>query len=108
MTPRRNPQVAEWIAECEDRAPIETAVEIAAEAAAALDVANQAEQTAACARERLLEFAEVGFEADGLKVIERTIESIPPEEIAALRERLRAEGRLERRTIRAVIRTGEG
>ena len=74
----------------------------------ALDVANAAERSAASTRERLLEVAEVGFEADGLKVIERTIESIPPEEIVALRERLRAEGRLERRTIRAVIRTGEG
>ncbi len=104
MTPHRNPQVAEWIAECEDRAPLETAVEIAAEAAAALDVANQAEQTAACARERLLEFADVGFECDGLKVVERVIESIPPEEIAALRKRLAAEGKLEKRTIKAVIR----
>ncbi len=107
MTLRRNPQVAEWIAECEDQAPLETAVEIAAEAAAALDVANQAEQTAACARERLLEFAEVGFECEGLKVVERVIESIPPVEIAALRKRLALEGKLEKRTIKAVIRTGE-
>jgi hypothetical protein len=73
----------------------------------ALDVADSAERSAASTRERFLEVAEVGFEADGLKVIERTIESIPLEEIAALRERLRAEGKLERRTIRAVIRTGE-
>jgi aspartate oxidase len=55
----------------------------------ALDVANAAERSAASTRERLLEAAEVGFEADGLKVIERTIESIPPEEIAALRERFK-------------------
>jgi hypothetical protein len=100
-------KVPEWIAECADQAPIETAVEIAAEAAAAFDVANQAEQTAACARERLLEFAEVGFECEGLKVVERVIESIPPEEIVALRKRLAAEGKLDKRIIRAVIRTGE-
>lgn len=74
----------------------------------AVDAVDAAEQGAAMTREKLLEVAEVGFEADGLKVIERTIESIPPEEIAALRERLRAEGKLERRTIKAVIRTGEG
>jgi hypothetical protein len=35
------------------------------------------------------------------------IESIPPEEIVALRKRLAAEGKLEKRTIKAVIRTGE-
>lgn len=74
----------------------------------AVDAVDAAEQGAAMTREKLLEVAEVGFEADGLKVIERIIESIPPEEIAALRERLRAEGKLERRTIKAVIRTGEG
>lgn len=73
----------------------------------ALDVADSAERSAASTRDRFLEVADVGFEADGLKVIERTIESIPPEEIAALRKRLRAEGKLERRTIRAVIRTGK-
>lgn len=107
MTPRPGPQVPDWIADRGDLAALETPRDIAAEAAAALDFANGAEQTAHAAQERLLEFAEVGFECEGLKVIERVIESIPPEEIAALRKRLAAEGRLDRRIIKAVIRTGE-
>ncbi len=107
MTLHPGPQVPDWIADRGNLTVLETPQEIAAEASAALDFANGAEQTANAARERLLEFAEVGFECEGLKVIERVIESIPPEEIAALRKRLAAEGKLDKRIIKAVIRIGE-
>jgi len=73
----------------------------------ALDAADAAQEAVAMTEAALVDSVDVGFQCSGLKVIERVIESIPPEEIVALRKRLAAEGKLEKRTIKAVIRTGE-